>query len=314
MKFFRTKPTHLADDRPAVQAKLADCTAQIRAADAELSRLSLQVVMGGDATQALNALDKLRKLEQQHALLCAALVEAERQEQARERDRRSEEQKARRRALSQHAGKFARDAQDVSQALIALNDAQRRLETSGGSIVALLPPHLRCPARPFNELLAPKALAELIEVEAYRIAPQGRNRPQLFGYEDRVTGQITPLTDTLAALVSRIRSDFDQPLPAAIPASRAPSSITGDVPPSVADDRGLAAPPLNVTPRRGKQPPDSAIIRLTSPGVGLPLEPATETADEPTTAIADNAPDDAEPATRPLSGALARQARGGLNV
>jgi hypothetical protein len=296
MKLFRPKATHLADDRPAVQAKLADCTAQIRAANAELACLSLHAVQSGDDSEALAAQDRLRKLEAWHGLLTAALQEATRQEQARERERHGKELEARRRALSQHAGRFARDAADVSAALIALNDAQRRLETSGGSIIALLPAHLRCPARPFDELLGSKALAELIQVEQYRIAPEGHERPNLYGYEDRVTGRITPLTDTLATLISHIREDFDPPppLPSAISAVCAPTPIAGDVPSSIASDRGTAALPSGDVTRTSRKPPEDAIIRLTSPGVGLPLPPetATEATEGPTTAIADHDPEE----------------------
>jgi hypothetical protein len=117
------------------------------------------------------------------------------------------------RALAQHSGRFARDAADVAKAIADLKDAQARLEASGGSIVSLLPNHLRSPANPIHEALSPSGLAGRIEVEAYRL---DRSRPKPrpgYTYEDNASGRIAPMVKTLADLVARVRSEFDSPPP-----------------------------------------------------------------------------------------------------
>jgi len=102
-----------------------------------------------------DALGQVQALRARRELLTNALAEAERIEAEKLAGLQSREMQTRKRSLSPHSGRLLRDAKDVSTALSALHDAQQRLEASGGSIVALLPPHLRCPAAPFHELLSP---------------------------------------------------------------------------------------------------------------------------------------------------------------
>jgi hypothetical protein len=293
-----------ASDIETVRAKLAQCQGEIQSAETQLQRTALTAVLSDDQS-VFEPSAKLQALRSRKEVLQAALQEAERVEAERLAEFRSREDLARRRALAQHAGSLARNAEAVTKALAELRDAQDRLTASGGSIVALLPPHLRCPARPFDELLGAKNIAELVEVEAYRLSPAGRERPQLFGYEDNATGEIRSMAETLAALLDRVKSDFDAPPPTksnpppgvVSPAVlSAPVSVVAGVPPSASDDRDEAAPvSQDVTPRRGRQPPESAIIRLTSPGVGLPLPRGddTEAAEEPIAAEPIPAPTEA---------------------
>jgi hypothetical protein len=242
-----------ASDIETVRAKLARCQEETQSAEAELRRTALTAVLR-DEQSAFEPSTKLQALRSRKEVLEAALQEAERVETERLAGIRSREQEAKRRALAQHSGRLAREAKDVTAALVALQDAQQRLIASGQSIIALLPSHLRNGSSPFHEFLEAQGLSGAIAVESYRLKPEGPKPRPGFEYEDRATGTIQPMTDRLAALVAQVREDFDPPPTKPKPVSPppvvvlvagdgdvAPSSIIGDVPASVADDRGLAA-------------------------------------------------------------------------
>jgi hypothetical protein len=235
--------------RSVIESRLAQCVEALRAADANLSRLSLEAVTSGEDAQALAAQAHLRQLENQHGLLVAALVECERQDQDRQKELRAAANVSQRRAFNQHAGRFNRDAADVAKAIADLRDAQARLEASGGSIVSLLPNHLRSPANPIHEALSPSGLAGRIAVEQFRLKREGQPPRPGFTYEDNATGRIAPLTEVLAALVSQIREQFDAaPTPPIAPGlcpldpeSDAPVPEVGSGPLPIANDRDAAA-------------------------------------------------------------------------
>jgi hypothetical protein len=194
--------------RALVEGRLALCTEALKAADANLSRLSLQAVQSGDDAAALAAQDHLRKLENQHGLLTAALCEAERQDQERQKELRAQQNQSAKHALAQHRGSFNRAAGEVAKAIADLQDARQRLEASGGSIVALLPAHMRTGALPFHELLGSQSLSDAVACEAYRIGDRKGRKPRGL-QEDYRTGHIRPMVDILSAHVAHVREDFD---------------------------------------------------------------------------------------------------------
>jgi|HubBroStandDraft_6_1064221.scaffolds.fasta_scaffold286727_1 hypothetical protein len=64
MRLFRSKPKEnykegAGKPRQQIEERLAECTAQLKEADAELSRLSLAVFQSGDHAAAIAAIDKL---------------------------------------------------------------------------------------------------------------------------------------------------------------------------------------------------------------------------------------------------------------
>jgi hypothetical protein len=229
--------------RALIEGRLALCTEALRAADAALSRLSLEAVTSGDDTEALAAQDHLRQLENQHGLLVAALVECERQEQERQKAFVAQQNVTAKRSLAQHSSRFARDAADVAKAISDLKDATARLQSSGASIIAVLPNHLRTGASPFHELLSADGIAKAIAVEQFRLQPSGQKPRPGWEYENRRTGRITPMTDRLAALVAQVREDWDcapptkPPLPVSSPSASSPPADSGNdagpLPPSL---------------------------------------------------------------------------------
>jgi hypothetical protein len=277
MNLFRTKPKERADkpqdDRAAIERKLAECTAELKEADAELSRLSLAAFQTGDAAAALAVLDKLRALENQRDLLVAALVECQRVEAEREAVFRAQQNVTAKRSLAQHSSSFARDAGDVAKAISDLKDATERLQSSGASIVAVCPAHMRTPSFPIHELLGVQGLKGRIEVEQFRLDRQRPKPRPGFTYEDNASGEIKPLTDTLADLVASIRADFDSaPTPPIAPLKIAIGD--GADAPGVAGDR-CASPPVAGNPVAA-QTHSGAFVNLCSPGIGEPIEQAAE--------------------------------------
>jgi hypothetical protein len=167
MRLFRSKPKENymeSADKPRqqIEQKLSECTAELKTADAEMSRLSLAAFQTGDATAAMAAIDKLRGLENRQAMLVAARCEAERIAQEREKELRAQQNVSAKRALAQHAGRFAKDTKDVAAALVALHDARERMTASAGSIVALLPAHMRTGTFPAHELLGSQAIGDAL--------------------------------------------------------------------------------------------------------------------------------------------------------
>jgi hypothetical protein len=235
MKLFRSRKgaDKPQDDRAAIERKLAECTAQLREADAELSRLSLAAFQSGDHAAAMVVLDKLRGLENQRDLLVAALVECERIEAQRQKAFVAQQNVTAKRSLAQHSSRFARDAGDVARAISDLKDATERLQASGASIIAVCPSHLRTPAFPVPELIGAHGLSGRIAVETYRLNRHGKPPAPGFEYEDRATGAIAPMVETLSALVARIREQFDPP-PKPI------SGVNQPLAPDDADDRDAA--------------------------------------------------------------------------
>jgi hypothetical protein len=321
MRLFRSKPKENykeSADKPRqqIEQKLAECTTQLKEADTEMSRLSLAAFQTGDAAAALAVLDKLRAFENQRDLLVAALVECTRQEQERQKELRAQQNQSARRAFSQHAGRFARDTADVAKALVALHDAQERMQASGASIVALLPGHLRCPAMPIHELLGAQSIADQIACEAYRIGDRKGRKPRGL-QEDYRTGHIKPLVDILSALCSAIREGFDSappptkpPLPVSSPSASSPPADSGNdagpLPPSLPAGVDLAAPPDRAAPseplrgvavslRGGQQ----TLVELTEPFVPSAGEEASagEPAEPPVRSVTVDSHPEAEPAT-----------------
>jgi hypothetical protein len=83
-------------------------------------------------------------------------------------------------------------------------------KTDPAVITALLPPSMRTPARPFHEMLSAKALRELADLERWRLAPDERKKPARLGeFEDRRTGEVTPMPEIVAGIAATLRSEFD---------------------------------------------------------------------------------------------------------
>jgi hypothetical protein len=274
MRLFRSKPKENymeGADKPRqqIEQKLSECTAQLKEADAELSRLSLAAFQTGDAAAALAVLDKLRALENQRDLLVAALVECQRQEAERQKAFRAAQTVSQKRALAQHAGALNRSAADVAAALVALRDATERLTASGQSVIAVLPNHLRTGASPFHELLSADGIAKAIAVEQFRLQPSGPKPRPGWEYEDRRTGRITPMTDRLAALVAQVREDFDcapkPPKPISPVVGDDAPTVASDVPASVAGDGQAAFVPTGRLRGVAVNASSGELVELTEP-------------------------------------------------
>jgi hypothetical protein len=203
-----------------IRGKLATVDHEIAAAEADLRRASLDAVIGEDPTVAESAVAHLRQLRARRELLHAALQGALDAEDEAQAELRNRDWQTRKRALAQHIGRAQRDAKDLTDALVAVRDAFRRLAGTGQSITALLPPSLRTVATPFHEMLGQNALRGLVNVEAYRLsrdglpAPGATERPPLLAqYEDR-TGAIEPLAEIVGELLELVRTAFDHTAPA----------------------------------------------------------------------------------------------------
>jgi hypothetical protein len=212
----------------SVRAKLDACKAEIETAEADLRRVSVSAVLGEDPAAGFDAVTRLNELRTRKELLEAALAQALQQEADHLASAHHRDYLARQRSLRQHLGRVQRDAADVTQALGSLRDAFRRLADTGQSIVALLPPSMRNPARPFHEMLAPDHLRDLADVEAFRLSQGGIPAPgavehpaRLRQYEDAATGAIQTLADTLGEITGRVRDEFNQAEPIK------PSAVSG---------------------------------------------------------------------------------------
>jgi hypothetical protein len=238
---FKSHPEPQAlSDIAAIRGKLDTCKAEIETAEVDLRRVSVTAILGEDPAAGFDAVTRLNELRTRKELLEAALAQALQLEADAQAALRQRDWQTRTRALRQHLGRVQRDAADVTQALGALRDAFRRLADTGQSIVALLPPSMRNPARPFHELLGPDHLRDLADVEAFRLSQGGIPAPgaiehpaRLPQYEENATGAIEPLGEILAEVAGRVRNEFD--LAAPDKPSAAPSV---EVPTSVDEPRG----------------------------------------------------------------------------
>ena len=130
------KPT----DLDVIRAKLADCEAEIRTAEAALRQAALGAVLSDDPRAGYEPIAELQALRARHELMQVALEAAEQAERDALAALSAREHQARKRALAQHSARLSREANDVSTALRQLHDALNRLTASGAAITALLPP------------------------------------------------------------------------------------------------------------------------------------------------------------------------------
>jgi hypothetical protein len=253
---FKAQPgTQAPSVLDSVRAKLDACKAQIETAEADLRRVSVSAVLGEDPAPGFDAVTRLNELRSRKELLEAALAQALQQEADAQAALHHRDFQARQRALRQHLGRVQRDASDLSLALQATRDAFRRLADTGQSIVALLPPSMRNPARPFHEMFAPDHLRDLADVEAFRLSQGGIAAPgavehpaRLRQYEDTATGAITPLSQILGEITGRVRDEFNQAeptKPSAVPSVVVPSSIPPERDGELVDLRSVKAEPAS---------------------------------------------------------------------
>jgi hypothetical protein len=220
MKLFRKAKDIAPSAHPAdvetIRDKLAAVEAEITQAGAELDRLALRAVLGGDdsATEATARLDELRS---RRSLLQHALSAAEENERTSREALNAREWQARKNALAQHAGRLQRDAKEVTTALGALHDALTRMTASGAAITAVLPPHMRTIAEPWDSFLGANELLRMTLVEGYR---QGRELgsplfPRLGAARavERDDGSLPTLSERIATLTASVRARFDQSAP-----------------------------------------------------------------------------------------------------
>jgi hypothetical protein len=291
--FFRRK-TLIADAEQqqsraeVIKAKLADCAAEIEAAEAELHRVSLDAAMSEDPQAGTEAIKRLQELRGRRELLEHALVaEAE-----READQRAEaslsDHIARRRAASQHCGRLEKHAKAVTQAQASLIAAYQEMIRASGALVATLPARMRTEAEPWHLMLNEAELGRMVAVEAHRLnrtkdGAQLYPRPPSIGLIEREDGYTLPsLAERIAELTNRVKAHFDSTTPQAKPTTE-PSPPPSDAPisevvsapapeelllpvPPVAEQRLSFVPSLE----------DGSVIDLRGRDLGVEKKPETE--------------------------------------
>jgi hypothetical protein len=215
MKFWKSKDLAACPqngDTEQVRQKLAACEQGIQAAEVELRTISLQAALSEDPDAGHDAIARLNALRSKRELLTNALQAAEQAERERLAALHAREWQARKRSLAQKTGQLERDAAEVARNLTALQNGIRRMEEAGQSIVALLPPNLRTPARPFHELFSPVVMRDLVRLERYRLGDRS-SKPERLGnymsFQDARTAAVKSMTDVLTELTASVKQGFD---------------------------------------------------------------------------------------------------------
>jgi hypothetical protein len=169
---------HRAQDTATVREKLDGVEQEITAAEADLDRLALQAVLTDDHS-ASKVATRLTDLRGRRELLSRAVAAAEQAEREAQDAASVRDFQARKRALSQHLGRFQRDAAELNAALGVARDAFRRFTATGATINALLPASMLDQRFPFREFLAPGFLRDLADVEAFRLSRGMSRHPAL---------------------------------------------------------------------------------------------------------------------------------------
>jgi hypothetical protein len=200
------------DDVAQVRQKIAACEQDIKAAEADLRRVSLQLALSEDPDAGYDAVARLNQLRSKRELLQHGLQAAEQAEAERLAALHAREWQARKRSLAQKAGQLERDAAEVARALATLQEGIRRMEEAGQSIVALLPPSLRTSARPFHELFSPVVMRDLVRLERYRLGDRS-SKPERLGnymsFQDARTAAVKSMADVLTELCTSVKAGFE---------------------------------------------------------------------------------------------------------
>jgi hypothetical protein len=199
-------------DAEQVRAKLASTEQDIARAETDLRAVSLQAALSEDPDAGHDTIARLNQLRGKRELLLHALKAAEQAERDRLADLHAREFAARKRSLSQRTGQLQRDSAEVADALKQLDKAIDRFTSTGSSILPLLPQQLQSDARPFHAMLSAVLLRDFVTLERRRLGDLTAKPARLGNYlqvEDSRTGQIKPLTQHIAELVSTIKTQFD---------------------------------------------------------------------------------------------------------
>jgi hypothetical protein len=287
MRLFRSAPG--PGDIATIRAKLTSATAEIEAAESVWRSACFAAVQSGDDSEADAAIEKLARAKRKEEIMRAALERATEVEAERLHEARSASEKAQQRAISQHLGGITRAARDLEEAQISAASAFKRMVAAATSARAALPNRLRGTGAGLEDALREDNLRQLVEIAAYRLAPEGRPRPRgISVVEVRETGHVPPLERLIAERVTQpIRSAASRisPLPAkaqeapgisppsGLGEEDAPTSIIDDVCSSIADDRGTAAPESHACPAPAPVPAGGRLtgiaIDLRAGGAGL---------------------------------------------
>jgi hypothetical protein len=260
MRFWKSKDLApcAQNSTEQVRSKLAACEQGIAQAEADLRAISLQAALSEDPDAGHDAVARLNALRSKRELLQNALQAAEQAEAERETAARHREWQARKRSLAQKTGQLERDAAIVCKAIADLQDAIRRMEEVGQSIVALLPPSLRTSARPFHELFSPVVMRDLVRLERYRHGDRS-SKPERLGnymsFQDPRTAAVKSMADVLTELTASVKQGFEV---CGLPVTKAPPQ-----------------PMPETTPQRN----DSVVIDLRGQDLGVPK--VTEGQEEP---------------------------------
>lgn len=284
-------------DLETVKAKIATCDAEIAQAEANLRTVSLQAALSEDPNAGSEAIDRLNQLRGKRELLTNALQAAEQAQAEREAQARHREWQARRRALSQQTGRLQRDAVKVTKALATLEEAIGRMEQAGSAIVALCPPIMKTPARPFHELFSPLVMRDLVRLERYRLGDKS-SRPERLGnymqFQDPRTGMVRSMTDILSEKIATVKALFERAGPTApVSNETSPPPVTLQQVSSVGGEGGSGSlpPSLPDAPTTASEG-ECELSSLQASGVQADIEQAIAEGLLPPAGIQANAPSD----------------------
>jgi hypothetical protein len=192
-----------------VNGKLQAVEQEIQTAEAALRDASLAAALAEPNTDAaakgFEAIGQLQALRAQKELLLHARAKAQEAENARLTDLRSKADRARERALAQHAGVMEREAAVIEDACATLQASFTRAAAAQAASLALLPARLRQEFSGTLGLMTIHYLRQLVEEELGRL---GRGSPAPLvprfaaPHERRHDGFIPPLVETIKTVTS----------------------------------------------------------------------------------------------------------------
>jgi hypothetical protein len=272
---FTKQPEAGTSDVEVIKAKLAQCQADIEAAEADLRRVSVSAVLGDDPGTARDAVTRLRDLRAHHELLQTALQAALDAEAHARAVAEARQHAAQVRSLQQHLGRLDREAADLSTALANAQDHYTRLLDAAESTRAALLPSMAAAGIP--NLLLPAHVQRLTRIELHRVSQHDPARimerpPGLGEFERPSDGRITPLCETVAGIVGNIRARLKTPPPKTQAPQPAPTQPVSSAQASV--DALSSSTPADVASRalgsRGE------VVDLRGKDLGVVKEPESE--------------------------------------
>jgi hypothetical protein len=199
---FRAKTT---ENLETVRAKLAAVNEEVARLEADADRVALAAALDDNPSTGFAAISSLQEARARRDMLQRAEVAALAAENARLAALRSAADKARDRALAQHAGVMEREAAVIEDACAALQQSFTRAAAAQAASLALLPAKMRQEFSGTLGLMTVHCLRQLVEEELGRLG-RGSLAPLVprfaAPHERRHDGFIPPLVETIKTVTS----------------------------------------------------------------------------------------------------------------